>query len=110
MRAVQLALFPEAVDVRPLDPRAVAGPGTRVRGVWLVRYPHECARDRDPAPHRVFADRHGWSCEAHGPRCRAVAAARGAADGATADRTGAARGRAPSRAPATAPPPSGVPA
>jgi len=70
---VQLALFPEAVDVHPLDPRAVAGARTRVRGVWLVRH------ESDPAPHRVFADRHGWYCEAHGPRCRAVAAARAAA-------------------------------
>ncbi len=75
-RAEQLALFPEAVDVRPLDPRAVAGAHTRVRGVWLVRY------ERDAAAHRVFADRHGWYCEEHGPRCRAAGAARAAADAA----------------------------
>ena len=70
----QLAVFPEAVDVRPLDPRAVAGARTRVQGVWLVRY------EREPAPHRVVADRHGWYCEAHGPACRAAAAARAVAD------------------------------
>jgi hypothetical protein len=72
VRAVQLALFPE---VCPLDPRAVAGPRTRVRGVWLVRYPG----DRGSTPHRVFADRHGWYCEAHGTGCRAVGAARDSA-------------------------------
>lgn len=79
-RAVQLALFPEAVDVRPLDARAVAGARTRVRGVWQVRY------EREAAPHRVFADRHGWYCEEHGPTCRAALDARAAADGASARR------------------------
>lgn len=71
---VQLALFPEGVEVHPLDARAVAGARTRVRGVWLVRY------ERDPVAHRVFADRHGWYCEEHGPRCRAATTARAAAD------------------------------
>ena len=70
LRAEQLPLFPEAVEVRPLDARAVAGAHTRVRGVWLVRYA------RDPAAHRVFADRHGWYCDEHGPGCRAVTAVR----------------------------------
>lgn len=69
-------LFPEApdaVDVRPLDVRAVAGAHTRVRGVWQVRY------ERESTAHRVFHDRHGWYCEAHGPACRAAAAARATA-------------------------------
>jgi hypothetical protein len=83
VRAEQLALFPDAVDVRALDPRAVAGAGTRVRGVWLVRYAAERPGEGDPGPHRVFADRHGWYCEAHGPRCRAVGAVRGGGEGAT---------------------------
>jgi hypothetical protein len=73
---VQLALLPEAVDVRALDAQAVAGARTRVRGVWQVRY------EREPAAHRVFSDRHGWSCEEHGPRCRAVADARTVANAA----------------------------
>ena len=77
-RAEQLALFPEAVDVRPLDVRAVAGAHTRVRGVWQVRYASE--GEREARPHRVFFDRHGWYCEAHGPACRAAAAARAAAE------------------------------
>jgi hypothetical protein len=80
-RAVQLVLFPEAVDVRRLDARAVAGARTRVRGVWQVRY------ERERAAHRVFADRHGWYCEEHGPTCRAAADARAAAERRTADRT-----------------------
>ncbi len=72
--------------MRPLDARAVAGARTRVRGVWLVRY------ERDPAPHRVFADRHGWYCEEHGAGCRAAAAARAAAGApAGAPAAGAAR-------------------
>ena len=66
--------------MRPLDPHAVAGTRTRVRGVWLVRY------ERDVAPHRVFADRHGWYCDEHGPRCRAVAPARESAAGRAAHR------------------------
>lgn len=56
--------------MRPLDPRTVAGARTRVHGVWMVRY------ERDRAPHRVFADWHGWYCDEHGPGCRAVVAAR----------------------------------
>lgn len=71
-RAEQLALFPEGVHVRPLDARAVAGARTRVRGVWQVRF------EREPTPHRVFFDRHGWYCDEHGPGCRAAAAAQAA--------------------------------
>jgi hypothetical protein len=75
--AAQLDLFPEAVDVRPLDVHAVAGARTRVRGVWQVRF------ERDATTHRVFADRHGWYCELHGPACRAALAARRAAEAAS---------------------------
>ena len=69
-RAPQLELFPRAVDVEPLDPRRVVGERTRVAGIWRVRFGDESA------PHRVFADRHGWYCEAHGRDCDAVSAAR----------------------------------
>ena len=73
VRAPQLELFPDPPRVEPLDPRRIGGRGTRVLGVWLVRYRGE------GAAHRVFHDRHGWYCETHGPRCPAVAEAHAAA-------------------------------
>ena len=66
----QLELFPEPVFIEPLDTRTIGGSGTRVRGVWKVRFGGETRG------HRVFHDRHGWYCEEHGPTCRAVAIAK----------------------------------
>ena len=70
LRPPQLELFPDPPRVEGLDPRRVGGAGTRVQGVWLVRYRSE------RAAHRVFHDRHGWYCETHGARCPAVEEAR----------------------------------
>ena len=66
----QIELFPEVVLVEALDARRVGGERTRVRGVWRVRY------ETERGAHRVWHDRHGWYCEEHGPRCRAVSAVR----------------------------------
>ena len=66
----QIELFPEVVQVEALDARRLGGERTRVRGVWRVRY------ESERRPHRVWHDRHGWYCEEHGPRCRAVSAVR----------------------------------
>ena len=74
-RWVQLDMFPRPLVVEPLDARAVGGPRTRVESVHLVR-------EHAGAPaHRVFADRHGWYCEEHGPRCPLVGALRRALEG-----------------------------
>lgn len=62
----QLDLFPDPVIVEAADPRAVAGPRTRVRQLFRVRL------GRSGPVHLVFEDRHGWYCEAHGPACPAV--------------------------------------
>ena len=69
----QLEFFPIDVRVTALDPRAVLGPHTRVRGLWQVAWPGEAR------VHQVYHDRHGWYCEEHGPTCRAVPWAQGAA-------------------------------
>ena len=69
----QFELFPEAVAVDALDPRAIVGERSRVRALYRVRFA------TDAAPHRAFDDRHGWYCDEHGPGCRAVDAARAAA-------------------------------
>lgn len=71
LRAPQLELFPDPPQIEGLDPRRVGGAGTRVQGVWMVRYRGE------RAGHRVFHDRHGWYCDVHGARCPAVADAQG---------------------------------
>ena len=68
----QFEFFPIAVTITPLDPRAVLGDATRVRGVWRVEFPGE------RRPHLVYNDRHGWYCEEHGKTCRAVARVRDA--------------------------------
>ena len=66
----QLEFFPIIVTITALDPRAVLGASTRVRGIWKVEYPGE------RRPHLVYHDRHGWYCEEHGASCRAVARVR----------------------------------
>lgn len=68
----QLEFFPAQVSVTALDPRAVLGASTRVRGLWKVEWPGE------RRPHLVYHDRHGWYCEEHGPACPAVRRAQGA--------------------------------
>jgi hypothetical protein len=66
----QFSLFPDPVSIEVLDPRQAIGPQTAVEQLVHVRI-------GAGALHRVFHDRHGWYCEEHGPRCRAVPLARG---------------------------------
>ena len=68
----QLEFFPVEVRVTAIDPRAVLGAATRVRGLWKVEWPGE------RRPHLVYHDRHGWYCEEHGAACPAVRRARDA--------------------------------
>jgi len=64
--SVQYDLFPERVLIEQLDPRAIAGPQTRIVSMFVVRF------ERESAVHQVFVDHHGIYCADHGRDCRAV--------------------------------------
>ena len=66
----QLDLFPVRPMVDVLDPQTIVGAQTGVKHLVRVRL------RPDDAPHLVFNDRHGWSCESHGPTCQTVQLAR----------------------------------
>jgi hypothetical protein len=63
----QTELFSAPVVVESLDPTAMLGAATRVRGLWRVRIGNE------GGTHLVFDDRHGRYCDEHGRACRAIA-------------------------------------
>ena len=66
-RAVaQEELFPVAVHVESLDPRAMLGASTRVESLWRVRI------GDGGGTHLIFDDRHGRYCEEHGRTCAAL--------------------------------------
>lgn len=64
---VQFDLFPEGVSIEERDPRLVAGAGTRLTSMFIVKF------ERENGVHQVFVDHHGTYCADHGRECRAVA-------------------------------------
>lgn len=63
---MQYDLFPERVLIEQLDPKAVAGPQTRIVSMFVVRF------ERESVVHQVFVDHHGTYCAEHGRDCRSV--------------------------------------